>query len=447
MELKRKMLGKLMEWRRESKGSTAVLIAGARRVGKSYVAQKFAKIAYKSYIVIDFSNISKQVIEIFENDTSDLKMFFTKIAVFYGVKLYHRDTLFIFDEIQMYPKARQLIKHLVAEGSYDYLETGSLITLKQNVENIVLPSEEETMNMYPLDFEEFLWSLGDEVSGDYIRECYAQKKQLGAAIHRKLMYSFRQYMLVGGMPQSVVEYIKDFDFDQADRVKRRILTLYRNDITKFAKGYESKVRNVFDGIPEQLSKHEKKYVLASISKQARLREYEDAFIWLEEAMVTNTCFNSTDPSIGLKLNTDRLTMKCYMADTGLLFSLAFSDQENTENEVYKAILLDRLNLNEGMYAENVVAQVLKSNGHKLFFYSYRDKENGKDTMEIDFLIRKGKKICPVEVKSSNYLSAHSLNKFRNKYGNKLGDCYIVCTKDYNEKEGIVYIPFYMAMCL
>lgn len=447
MNLKRKIYDKLIKWKKESQGSTAVLLEGARRVGKSYIAKYFGVQQYRSYLLIDFSNISNDVIDVFEHDKTDLDLFFNKLSVFYNVKLYERDSLIIFDEVQMYPKARQLVKHLIEDGRYDYLETGSLITLRQNIENIVIPSEEEHFVIHPMDFEEYLWAIGDEVTADFIRDCYHKKSPLGDAVHRKIMNQFRQYMLVGGMPQAVLEYIKTKDFEKMDTVKRRILDLYRRDVTKFAKGYESKVLSIFDGIPSQLSKHEKRYNLASIEKQARFREYEDAFMWLEEADIINTCFNSTDPGVGLGMNTERMTLKCYMADTGLLFSHAFSDKELTEESIYKSILFDKLELNEGMFLENIVAQMLRSTGHKLFFYSKNDRENSENRMEIDFLIRQEKKISPLEVKLGRYQQHVSLDKCKNKFGKKIGTRYIIYTKDLKVDDDIIYIPVYMTMCL
>ncbi|MDO5406433.1 MAG: AAA family ATPase [Eubacteriales bacterium] len=447
MELRRSAYQKMKQWKQESDGSTALLLEGARRVGKSYLARKFGENEYRSCLLIDFSDVSEQVLEVFEHDGTDRDLFFNKLSVFYGVKLYPRESLIIFDEVQMYPKARQMVKHLVADGRYDYLETGSLITLKQNVEHIVIPSEEEKLTIYPLTFDEFLYAMGEDGAVDYIKDCFDQKRPMGEALHRKVMNLFRQYMLVGGMPQAVLEYVDTRNFERTDRVKRRILALYRNDVTKFAKGYESKVLSVFDGIPSQLSKHEKRYSLASIQKEARFREYEDAFIWLEEAMMINTCFNSTDPEIGLELNTERMTLKCYMADTGLLFSHAFSDQELMEEEVYKAILFDRLGLNEGMFLENMVAQMLRSRGHRLFFYSRSDREHAENRMEIDFLIRKKRKICPVEVKSSSYRNHRSLDKFQEKFRGRLGDSYIIYTRDLHVEDGIICLPVYMTMCL
>lgn len=447
VELKRKLYERLLHWKNTSGGSTAVLLEGARRVGKSYIARTFGEQEYESSLLIDFSNASRQVLDMFEQDASDLDTFFMKLSVFYGVRLHQRNSLIIFDEVQMYPRARQLVKHLVADGRYDYLETGSLITLKQNVENIVLPSEEEHMCMYPLDFEEFLWAMGDEMTFPYIQECFDRRKPVGEAIHRKTMNLFRQYMLVGGMPQPVLTYQETRDFEKVDVVKRRILELYRSDVTKFAKGYESKVMSIFDGIPSQLSRHEKKYALASIQKEARFRQYEDAFMWLDEAMIINTCFNATDPTVGLNLNTERMTLKCYMADTGLLFSHAFSDAELTEEEVYKAILFDRIGLNEGMFLENVVAQMLKSRGYRLFFYSRSDRENPEQRMKLDFLIRKKKKICALEVKSSAFRRHASLDKFKKKFPDKTGESYVLCTGDLQVEGNMIYMPVYMALCL
>lgn len=447
LELRRKIYERMLEWKNIDKGSTALLLEGARRVGKSYIAEQFGKQEYKSYLLIDFSNVSRQILDVFENDFTDYDIFFNKLSVFYGVRLFTRESLIIFDEVQMYPKARQMIKHLVADGRYDYLETGSLITLKQNVEGIVLPSEEEHLSMYPMDFEEFLWAMGDEVTVPYIKECFKSMRPVGEALHRKIMNMFRQYMLVGGMPQPVLAFVETKNFEKADRAKRRILNLYRNDVTKFAKGYESKVLAIFDGIPSQLSKHEKKYSLASIQKEARFREYEDAFMWLDEAMIINTCFNSTDPNVGLSLNSERVTLKCYMADTGLLFSHAFSDNELMEEEVYKAILFDRIGLNEGMFFENIAAQMLKSRGHKLYFYSRSDRENAENRMEIDFLISKKRKICPIEVKSSSYRNHISLDKFKSKFSSKTGEQYIIYTKDLKVEGDLICLPIYMLLFL
>ena len=445
--LRRKIYDDLLSWKNNSRGQTALLIDGARRVGKSYIAELFAKQEYKSYIIIDFGNVPKDILDLFEYDSADLDLFFAKLSAFYSTRLYKRDSLIVFDEVQQFPRARQLIKYLVADGRYDYLETGSLIRLKKNTENIIIPSEEDHIELFPLDFEEFLWAMGDEVTVPLIRQCFEAKKPLGQSLHRKIMNDLRQYMLVGGMPQSVLAYIDGKNFEASDEAKRRILRLYREDVTKFAAGYEEKVYAVFDGIPGQLSKKEKKYRLSSISKNARFRAYEDSFIWLNEAMVVNACFNSTDPNVGLALSADHATQKCYMADTGLLVTLTFMDRSFTDNELYRAILFDKLDINEGMLVENIVAQMLRRSGHRLYFYSRSDVEHRENNMEIDFLITENNRVAPIEVKSSNYRSHSSLDKFRKKFSHKIGNSYILYSKDVMEKDGIWHLPLYMAMFL
>lgn len=444
---KRKIYEELIKWKRISNGSTALLIDGARRVGKSYIAEEFAKSEYKSYILVDFGNVPNDVLHLFAQESSDLDLFFAKLSAFYGIKLFKRDSLIVFDEVQQFPRARQLIKYLVADGRYDYLETGSLIRLKKNVQGIIIPSEEEHIKMFPMDFEEFLWAMGDTVTVPLIKACFESKKPLGQALHRKIMNDFRQYVLVGGMPQSVAAYLNGKDFEASDMAKRRILKLYHDDVSKFAEGYEDKVFALFDGIPAQLSKKEKKYKLSSLGKKARFRSYEDSFIWLNESMIVNTCFNATDPNVGLALSADHSTQKCYMADTGLLVTQTFMDKAFTENGLYRAILFDKLSINEGMIMENVVAQMLRTNGHKLYFYSRTDATNRKKDIKIDFLITEGKKICPIEVKSNNYVSHSSLDKFRDKFSSKIGNSYILYSKDVIVKDGIIHLPIYMAMFL
>lgn len=447
MMLKRKIYAALVAWKNRSNGKTALLIDGARRVGKSYIAKEFAQNEYESHIIIDFGNAPKDVLDLFESDSADLDLFFAKLVLFYGTPLTNRKSLIVFDEVQQFPRARQLIKYLVADGRYDYLETGSLIRLKKNVQNIIIPSEEDHIEMFPMDFEEFLWAMGDEVTIPFLRQAFEAKKPLGDAVHRKIMNSFRQYLLVGGMPQSVLAYQNGKDFGASDEAKRSILRLYREDVSKFAAGYEGKVYAVFDEIPGQLSKKEKKYKLSAIDKNARFRSYEDSFIWLNEAMVVNTCFNATDPNVGLALSADHATQKCYMADTGLLVTHTFMDGAYTDNELYRAILFDKLDINEGMIMENIVAQMLRFNGHRLYFYSRCDNEHRENHMEIDFLIAEGKKIAPIEVKSGNYRSHSSLDKFRKKFSDKIGNSYILYTKDMLKKDGILHLPIYMAMFL
>lgn len=445
--MKRKIYSRLLEWKEKDQGSCALLLDGARRVGKSYIAEEFGKNEYKSYLMIDFAHLPLEVENIFENDINDFDLFFNKLSAYYRKPLYKRESLVIFDEVQRYPAARELIKYLVADGRYDYMETGSLISLRMNVENIVIPSEEEHLEMFPMDFEEFLWAIGDETTVPFLEDCFKNLRPLGQAMHRRVMNDFRQYMLVGGMPQAVEAYLRDKNFEDSDRIKKRILILYREDITKFAKGYEAKVLSIFDEMPSQLAKTEKKYKLSSIEKGARFRDYENAFLWLTEAMVVNNCYNATEPTVGLAMSEEHTTRKCYMADTGLLVTHSFMDDKFTDNELYRDILLDRLHVNEGMLMENVVSQELRANGHKLYFYSRSDTNKRENNMEIDFLIRKKRKICPIEVKSGGYRKHSSLDKFRNKFKGKIGQSYILYTKDITVKEGVVHLPIYMAMFL
>ncbi len=444
--LKRKIYQRMLEWK-DNGGKTALLIEGARRVGKSYICKQFAESEYKRYLVIDFGNVPKEIIDLFENESYNLDLFFLKLSAFYSVNLYKRETLLIFDEVQQFPRARQLIKYLVEDGRYDYIETGSLIRLKKNVENIIIPSEEEHIEMFPLDFEEFLWALGDETTGVLIQKCFNEMIPIGQTLHRKVMNDFRQYILVGGMPQAVYSYVNNKNFQEVDSIKRQILQLYRDDISKFAAGYEDKVYAVFDNIPGQLSKKEKKYTLSSISKTARFRSYEESFIWLHEAMIVNTCFNSTDPNAGLALSSDHATQKCYMADTGLLVTQTFGGKPYADNELYRAVLFDRININEGMLMENVAAQILRTNGHGLFFHSRSDVVNRENHMEIDFVISRGRKVSPIEVKSSAYQTHTSLDRFIKKYRERIETPYILYTKDVMVKDEIVHLPIYMAMCL
>ena len=445
--LKRKIYDQLVAWKNNSNGATALMIDGARRVGKSFVAEAFAKAEYKSYILIDFGIASKDILDLFVYDISDLDLFFAKLSAYYATVLYKRESLIIFDEVQQYPRARQLIKYLVADGRFDYLETGSLIRLKKNVQDIIIPSEEDHIEMFPLDFEEFLWAMGDQATYPLIKLCFESKKPLGAAVHRKIMNDFRQYVLVGGMPQSVLAYIDGKNFEASDMAKRRILKLYRDDVAKFAEGYEDKVFAVFDNIPGQLSKKEKKYKLASLGKQARFRTFEDSFVWLHEAMVVNTCFNATDPHVGLALSADNTTQKCYMADTGLLVTHTFKDKKFTDNELYKAILFDKLNINEGMLMENIVAQMLRLKRERLYFYSRSDSQHRENHMEIDFLITQGRKIAPVEVKSGNYRAHASLDKVRKHFSSVIGNAYILYANDVMVKDEIIHLPIYMAELL
>ena len=445
--MKRKIYDSMRKWKEEN-GRTALLIDGARRVGKSYIAQEFAKKEYKSYILIDFNRAPAEITELFVHYLNDLNMLFLYLSNFYGVKLYERESLIIFDEVQLFPKARAAIKYLVEDGRYDYVETGSLMTIKKNVADIVIPSEERHMKMSPLDFEEFLWALDNDTLMDFIRLCFEEKKPMGQVLHRKAMDYFRQYLIVGGMPQAVKTYRDSHDFDQVDRVKRDILELYRADIIKHAEGYQMKVAQIFDDIPAQLQKHDTKFKFSSLKKEARFREYEDALFWLSDAMITNICYNSTAPNIGLKLNMDRMTLKCYMADTGLLISHAFDENGLVSEEIYKKLLFDKLEVNKGMIMENIVAQMLTASGHKLYFYSNPSRDDASLRMGIDFLTAKSKNsnrhnISPIEVKSSKNYTLTSLRKFKEKYKEQLHIPYVLHPNDLKEEDGILFLPLYM----
>lgn len=450
--MERKIYGELLKWKREDAGKTALLIDGARRVGKSYIVERFARKEYKNYILVDFNRVSKEVTELFINYLNDLDTFFLYLSSFYNVKLYERETLIIFDEVQLFPRARAAIKYLVADGRYDYIETGSLMSIKKNVRDIVIPSEERHIKMYPLDFEEFLWALSNETLMDFVRICFEEKKPLGQAIHRKAMDYFRQYLIVGGMPQAVKAYVDTHDFDKVDRIKRDILELYRADIVKHAEGYEMKVEQIFENIPAQLQKHDRKFRLSSLKKEARFREYEDAIFWLYDAMIVNNCYNSTAPNVGLRLNMDRMTLKCYMADTGLLISHAFDENGIVSEEIYKKLLFDKLEVNKGMIIENIVAQMLTAAGHKLYFYSNSSREDATSRMEIDFLVAKSKissrhNISPIEVKSGKNYTLSSLKKFMGKYKEQLNTAYVLHTGDLKVDGGITYLPLYMTPLL
>ena len=449
--MKRKIYNELLFWKQRRKGKVALMIDGARRVGKSYIAEEFARNEYKSYILVDFNKADKPLMTIFDEYLTNLDLFFMHLSVYFGVRLYERDSLIIFDEVQLYPRARAAIKYLVADGRYDYLETGSLVSINRNVKDIVIPSEEHRISMYPMDFEEFLWAAGDDMTMPFVRECFEKRNPLGP-LHRKVMDMFRQYMIVGGMPQAVQAFFENRSFEDADIAKREILSLYRADIEKYAVGYESKVKGIFDQIPAELQRHEKRFRLSHISDTARFRDYESSFFWLSDARIVNVCYAATEPSVGLKMRMDSFTLKCYMADTGLLISHAFDENTITNEKLYQKLLLDKLEINKGMLVENIVAQMLCASGHKLYFYSSYSKTDAEERMEIDFLVRKPvitnrHNICPIEVKSTTKYTIASLEKFCRKYNEQLSTAFVLHSADLKEKDGIVYLPLYMAALL
>ncbi len=456
--MKRKIYTQMLDWKRNARGKSALLIEGARRIGKSYIIGEFARNEYASHIVIDFSKVSAKVTELFDEYLEDIDTLLANIQIYYKTKLTARSgqnaeaqSLIVFDEVQFCPRARQAIKYLVEDRRFDYIETGSLISIKKNVKDIMIPSEEHSIEMFPMDFEEFLWALGDDMLMPYITEQFAKCKPMGI-LHRKAMDYFRQYMIVGGMPQAVAEYVDTHDFDAVDRVKQDILKLYRNDISKYADNQETKVTAIFDEIPAQLQKHEKKFKLSALQAEARMRDYSQAFFWLSDAKIINCCYNSTAPNVGLRMNMERTTLKCYMGDTGLLISLAFDDKSGSKQELYKKLIFNKLEVNSGMLVENIVAQMLRASNHKLYFYSCTSRENADDTMEIDFLISKANitsrhNISPIEVKSSSRYTLTSLKKCMKKYANQLSTAYVLHSGDVEQREGITFLPVYMGAVL
>ena len=445
--IKRKAMLRLQSWKEESSGTTSLLIEGARRVGKSTLVEEFARTHYKSHLIIDFTSAPKAILNHFEDSRDDVDSFLSYLEAYYSVKFHRRDTLIVFDEVQHFPIARAFLKQLVADGRYDYIATGSLISIKRNVEGILIPSEEESFELNPLDYEEFLLALGHETLVDILASSAKDMKSLPDLIHKKASKLFREYIIVGGMPQSVAEYIKSGDFAKVDKVKRRILSLYRNDIARYAQGYESKVVSIFEEIPSQLSKKEKRFFLSSLGKDARMRSYEDAFFWLADAKIANLCYNATDPSVGLRLSKQHTTLKCFLLDTGLLVSQAFDSNTSAANTFHKDILLDRLEVNEGIFMENYVAQALHAMNYPLYFYSRSDRNNSENTMEIDFLIVRADgprlKVCPIEVKSGKSYVTKSLDKFRRKFSNRIGTDFILHTGNIAVEDKRVKLPLYL----
>ncbi len=449
--MKRKIYDDLLRWKKEDARSCALMIDGARRVGKSYTVEEFAKNEYKSYIIIDFTIAKEEVKELFRLYLGDLDIFFMMLSTIFGVKLYEHESLIIFDEIQNFPKAREAIKYLVLDGRYDYIETGSLVSIKKNVKNIQLPSEERHIKMNPMDFEEFCWALGDELTIPVIKKLFEEKKKV-ELLYRKINTLFRQYIIVGGMPKAVLTFAETRDFEKVDRIKRDILTLYRNDIQKYADKDTEKVTAIFDEIPHQLQKHDRKFKFADLDENARFRGYENAFFWLIDSGIMTPCYNATEPSVGIKMNKERTTMKCFMADTGLLISHTFDENGIVTNEIYQKLLLGKLSVNFGNIMENIAAQMLTANRHSLYFYTNSDRNDKNSRMEIDFLISKQTvtnkhNIIPIEIKSGKRYTTSSLVKFMKKFSDQLYIPYVFHDGICKEKNGITYLPLFMICCL
>ena len=437
---KRKIYQKLLEWKNESDGHTALLIEGARRIGKSTIVEEFAKNEYESYVLIDFSVAPKSVRDLFE-DVFDLNYLFLQLQLQFHVDLIERKSVIIFDEVQFCPKARQAIKHLVRDHRYDYIETGSLISIRKNVKDILIPSEERKVQMYPMDYEEFLWATGDSSSYNLIRQFYDMGRQLGQEVNRKLLQSFRLYMLLGGMPQAVNEYILTNNFRKVDLVKRDILTLYEDDFRKIDPTGKAAV--LFDSIPGQLNSNASRYQVSGVIENARAEDLLQLISEMKESKTVLVSYHANDPNAGLSANKNLALFKLYVCDTGLFTTLMFKDRDFTENDIYLKILSGKLAANLGYLYENVIAQVLTANGNELFYHTFRN-ETSRHNYEIDFILARKNKICPIEVKSSGYKTHKSLDMFSEKYSERILKKYIVYTKDYMKDRDVVCLPVYMS---
>lgn len=440
---KRKIYNSLLEWKRESDGRTALLIEGARRIGKSTVVEEFARNEYESYIFIDFSRASQAVKSLFE-DISDLDFLFLQLQLHYKVDLHERNSLIVFDEVQQCPLARQAIKALVEDHRYDYIETGSLISIKRNVKDILIPSEERKINMYPMDYEEFLWAVGDTSTLPLLKKIFDSGKPVGDQINRRLLRDFRLYMLVGGMPQAVNEYIETNNFRKVDRIKRDILNLYADDFKKIDS--TGRLSYLFEAIPAQLNKNASRYQVSSVLKGERAENILELIAELKDSRTVLVSYHANDPNAGMSNNKDLEKFKLFVCDTGLFTTLMFKDKDFTENIIYEKLLNDKLSANLGYLYENVVAQILTSNGNELFYHTFMN-ENTRRNYEIDFLLARKNKICPLKVKSSGYKTHASLDAFSKKFSDRILDKFLVYTKDYSKDKDIICLPVYLTQFL
>ena len=435
----RKIYREILEWKENRSDKYALLVKGARRVGKSTIVEEFAKKEFKSYIMIDFAHVSKDIKDLFE-DTYDLDFFFLQLQQLSGTKLYEKESVIIFDEVQLLPKARQAIKYLVADGRYKYIETGSLLSIKKNTKDILIPSEEHKISMYPMDFEEFLWAIGDEISIETIKILLEKKRPAGNAIHRNLMRIFRLYMLIGGMPQAVETYLEKNNLQEVDEIKREIVDLYEEDFTKIdASGLAG---DIYDAIPANLSSNASRYILSNAREGTRSERVLDLLPDILSSYTVNIAYHANNPAVGMALEKDVGRYKLFTSDVGLFVTLTFRDKNYVENIIYNKLLSDKLEANLGYVYENAVAQILVARGNNLFYYTMGNSSSNH-LYEIDFLISTGNKVCPIEVKSGNYRCHKSLDRFCDKFRSRIGNKYLVHTKDYKWENGINYIPVYM----
>lgn len=441
---KRKIYSKILLWKEKSAGETALLIEGARRVGKSTIAEEFARAEYESYLLIDFTKTRQDIIDLF-NDISDLHYFFLSLQSLTGIKLIPGKSCIIFDEVQFCPKARQAIKHLVKDGRFHYMETGSLISIKKNTQGILIPSEERHLDMYPLDFEEFLWAIGKEQTFDLIRYSFEHLKSLGDGINREMMKLFRLYMLVGGMPQAIDKYLSSSNFEEVDDIKRNIIQLYLEDFNKIDP--KGRAATIYKSIPAELARNTARFRVGNVIEHARLSRMEEIFADISESKTVNFANHANDPGVGFALHADYDFFKMFVGDTGLFVTLAFWDKEFTDNKIYQKLLVDKLSTDLGYLYENVVAQLLRCAGNTLYYYTFKEctpECTEPRYYEIDFLISREDKICPIEVKSSGYKSHKSLSVFRQKFSSRILHRYLLYTKDLRKDQDIIYLPVYMA---
>ena len=439
MVFKRKIYDSLLEWKKASNGKTALMVEGPRRVGKSTVVEEFARNEYESYILVDFYTASPETKALFD-DLSDLNYIFLQLQLTYRASLKERKSCIVFDEVQLCPKARQAIKALVKDGRYDYIETGSLISIRKNVKGILIPSEEKKIHMYPMDYEEFRWALGDEVSVPLLKQVYDAKTPLGQAVNRKMLRDFRLYMLVGGMPQAVERFIATNDFREVDDVKRDILTLYEDDFRKIDPS--GRLSALFDAIPAQLMGNASRYQVSSILGGSRAGNMLEQIAELKDSGTVLVSYHANDPGPGMAQNKDLARFKLFTADTGLFVSLAFKDKSFTENDIYSRLLNGKLQANLGYLYENMVAQILATNGHELYYHTFLN-EKTKHNYEIDFLISEKNKVSPIEVKSSGYQTHPSIDAFSKKFSSRIQRDILVYTKDYQRIGRLECLPVIM----
>ena len=435
----RKIYERMRKWKDDSDGKSALLIKGARRVGKSTIVEEFARNEYKSFILIDFSRAAKEVNDLF-SDMSDLDFFFLRLQLLFHVDLHERESVIIFDEVQRQPLARQAIKHLVKDRRYDYIETGSLLSIKKNIKDIVIPSEETRLSMFPMDYEEFRWALNDTTSSSLIKKAFEKKQSLSDEVNRKLMRDFRLYMLIGGMPQAVSEYISTNNFSKVDQIKRNILELYEDDFRRIDPTGRASL--LFRAIPSELSKNASRYQVSSVAPNGRSNRVAEVIADMLDSMAVDIAYHANDPSVGMALNKNPDKFKLFLADTGLFVTLMFHDKDFTENIVYEKLLSGKLSANLGYVYENVVAQMLRANGNELYYYTTRS-ETSNSNYEIDFILTRKNKICPMEVKSSGYKTHKSLDVFSEKFSNRISEKYLVYTKDMRKEKDITMLPMYM----